>query len=78
MAESPYMTSAEAVDYLRARSINNLYQLVRRHHLPCLRRGNTYLFDKRDVDAWLRGTTALELRRRPRGNGLALAHGGKR
>jgi len=53
--ESPYITSAEAVAYLRLKSLSNLYRLVREHRLPTLRRGNVYLFDKREIDAWVRG-----------------------
>jgi excisionase family DNA binding protein len=61
--ESPYLTSREAMAYLRVNSLSNLYHLVREHRLPCLRRGNLYLFDTRELDAWLRGATAIEFSR---------------
>jgi excisionase family DNA binding protein len=52
----------EAVDYLRLGSESALYRLVREHGLPNLRRGRLYLFDTREIDAWLRGAnSALEL-----------------
>ncbi len=64
--DSPYLTSQETLIYLRLNSLSNLYRLVREHHLPCLRRGNSYLFDKRELDAWVRGTNALDLARQRR------------
>jgi excisionase family DNA binding protein len=66
VVESPYLNSEEAMAYLRIKSLSNLYNLVHRHHLPCLRRGKLYLFDKRELDAWLRGTSAIELARQRR------------
>jgi excisionase family DNA binding protein len=61
--ESPYLKSSEAVAYLRLSDNAALYDLMREQGLPYLRCGGRYRFDKRDLDAWLRGTTALELRR---------------
>jgi excisionase family DNA binding protein len=59
---SPYLTSKEAVAYLRLNSLSSLYYLVREHRLPHCRRGGLYLFDTREMDAWLRGQgSALEL-----------------
>lgn len=62
--QSPYLTAAEAVIYLRLGSLSALYRLVREHRLPHGRRGRLHLFDKRDLDAWIRGTTAIELLRK--------------
>lgn len=61
--QSPYLTSAEAVTYLRLSDNAALYDLMKEHGLPYLRCGGRYRFDTRELDAWLRGTTALELRR---------------
>jgi excisionase family DNA binding protein len=52
--ESPYLTSAEAVTYLRLGSVSALYALVREHKLPHGRRGGLYLFDRRELDAWVK------------------------
>lgn len=54
MTPSPYLTAAEAIAYLKLGSSSALYRLVREHRLPCCRRGRIYLFDTREVDAWLR------------------------
>jgi len=60
-SKSPYLTAAEAIDYLRLGSPSALYRLVREHRLPCCRRGRLYLFDTRDLDAWVHGhDSALE------------------
>lgn len=63
VVESPYFDSKEAMAYLRLKYSQQLYQLIKEHGLPTLRCGGRLRFDKRDLDAWLRGTTALELRR---------------
>jgi excisionase family DNA binding protein len=55
MSPSPYLTAAEAIAYLKLGSTSALYRLVREHRLPCCRRGRLYLFDTREIDAWLRG-----------------------
>lgn len=52
---SPYLDAAEAVVYLRLKSVAALYWLVREQHLPTCRRGRLYLFDSREVDAWTHG-----------------------
>lgn len=63
--DSPYLTSEEAVRYLRLRTLSSLYRLIEEHALPHGRRGRLHLFDKRELDAWIRGTTVIEqLRRR--------------
>jgi hypothetical protein len=47
-------------------SLSALYYHINQNRLPTLRRGGRYLFDRRELDAWLRGTSALELvRKRP-------------
>jgi excisionase family DNA binding protein len=56
--ESPYLTAREAMRYLKLNSQNALYRLVKEHRLPTCRRGRLYLFDRRELDAWLRGFTS--------------------
>lgn len=55
MTASPYITAAEAIAYLRLGSQSALYRLVREHEMPHCRRGRLYLFDTRELDAWVRG-----------------------
>lgn len=52
---SPYLTAAEAIVYLRLHSESALYRLVNEHRLPHGRRGRLYLFDTREIDAWVAG-----------------------
>jgi excisionase family DNA binding protein len=61
--ESPYFNTREAMDYLRLTSPSSLYYLINQQRLPHLRRGGRLLFDRRDLDAWLRGTDAVSLAR---------------
>jgi excisionase family DNA binding protein len=61
--ESPYLNSREAMAYLRLTSMSSLYYLINEQRLPHLRRGGRLLFDRRDIDAWLRGTDAVSLAR---------------
>lgn len=61
--ESPYMNTREAMAYLRLPRTSSLYYLINQQGLPHLRRGGRLLFDRRDLDAWLRGTDALSLAR---------------
>ena len=62
--ESPYLTAHEAIAYLRLGSQSALYRLVREHRLPFCRRGRLYLFDTRELDAWVRHYgSALEMTR---------------
>jgi excisionase family DNA binding protein len=62
--ESPYLTAQEAIAYLKLESSNALYRLVKQHRLPFCRRGRLYLFDRRELDAWLRGfTSEIEMTR---------------
>lgn len=60
---SPYMTPAETIDYLRLKSRGALQRLMAEHRLPFLRLGGKLRFDTRELDAWLRGTTPIELAR---------------
>lgn len=52
---SPYLTSKEAVSYLRLRTLSALYHHVRQNGLPTCRVGGDLRFDTRELDAWLRG-----------------------
>jgi len=61
--DSPYLTSHEAVDYLRLPSLSSLYSHMRENGLPFGRVGGSLRFDKRDLDAWVHGTTAIDLAR---------------
>jgi len=62
--ESPYLTATEAMAYLRLGSQSALYRLVREHRLPYCRRGRLYLFDTRELDAWVHGhASAIEMAR---------------
>lgn len=58
---SPYLTSREALVYLRLKSLSALYHHIRENALPVLRAGGDLRFDTRELDAWLRGTTAIEI-----------------
>jgi excisionase family DNA binding protein len=64
--DSPYLNTQEAIIYLRLPSAASLYALIREHRVPCLRRGRLYLFDKRELDAWVRGFASALDRRRAR------------
>jgi excisionase family DNA binding protein len=64
---SPYLTAREAIAYLKLGSQSALYRLVREHRLPSCRRGRLYLFDTRELDAWVHGhDSAIEMARRQR------------
>lgn len=64
---SPYLTARETVEYLRCGSLSALYRLIREHRLPHGRRGGKYLFDTRELDAWVKGfSSALEMVRAKR------------
>jgi excisionase family DNA binding protein len=56
VGESPYLTSAEAARYLRYASVGALYKAIPDVGIPaCRRGGKTFLFDRRELDQWLRG-----------------------
>ena len=61
--DTPYLDSKEAMTYLRLKYQQQLQHLMKEHGLPTLRCGGRLRFDKRELDAWLRGTSALELKR---------------
>jgi len=65
---SPYLTSKEAVEYLKLPSLSALYTLIREHALPAHHRGRLRLFDVRELDAWVRGLDPLEYARQRRKN----------
>jgi hypothetical protein len=63
VVDSPYLDANEAVVYLRLPSRSGLYYQMRERALPFLRCGGRLRFDKRELDAWMRGATAIEIRR---------------
>lgn len=64
MVDSPYLTAKEAVAYLRLGSLTALYRLITEHHLPHGRLGRLHRFDKRELDAFVRGFgSAIEMAR---------------
>lgn len=56
---SPYLTSREALVYLRLNSLSSLYRHIRENRLPVLRAGADLRFDTRELDAWLRNELHL-------------------
>ena len=63
---SPYLTSREAVDYLKLPSLSALYTLIREHDLPAHHRGRLRLFDIRELDAWVRRMDPVDYARQRR------------
>jgi excisionase family DNA binding protein len=62
--DSPYLTFDEAKDYLRLKSGSALYWHIYNGRLPYCRVGRSYRFDKRELDAWMRGhDSAIEMKR---------------
>lgn len=53
--DSPYLTSHEALQYLRLRTLSALYSHMRDNRLPYQRVGRSLRFDTRELDAWMRG-----------------------
>jgi excisionase family DNA binding protein len=58
---SPYLTADEAAAYLRFKNARVLYKAIAARvknaadeAIPALRRGRSYLFDRNDLDRWLR------------------------
>lgn len=65
--DSPYLSAHEAVVYLRLGSLSALYRLINEHRLPFGRLGRSYRFDKRELDAFVKGFgSALEMVRSTR------------
>jgi excisionase family DNA binding protein len=58
--ESPYLTAAEAVIYLKRRTKQALYHHIKHNRLPTWRIGSTLRFDKEDLDAWLRSNAMAQ------------------
>jgi len=50
---SPYLTTDEAVSYLKLRTKQALYYHVRENNLPHGRIGSTLRFDRAELDAWI-------------------------
>jgi excisionase family DNA binding protein len=63
---SPYLTSREAVEYLKLPSLSALYTLIREHALPAHHRGRRRLFDVRELDEWVHRMDPLEYARQRR------------
>lgn len=67
---SPYLTAKEAAIWLRFGSTRALYKALKVDGIPCRRRGNkTLLFHRGDLDRWLAGASASDLRREARQRG---------
>lgn len=64
--DSPYLTTKEAMAYLKITSASQFHKYIREHRLPTLHCGGRLRFDKRELDAWLRGTDHLTLVRAER------------
>jgi excisionase family DNA binding protein len=65
--ESPYMDTRQTLAFLGLRSYNALYRLINEHGMPICRLGRNYRFDRREIEAWMRGhTSALERQRAER------------
>lgn len=59
---SPYLTPREAAAYLRYAAVSVLYQAVRSQGIPVCRRGRSLLFHREQLDRWLAGERAADLR----------------
>ena len=53
--ESPYLTTREAMAYLKLTNQWAIYRLIREHRMPFCRVGGAYRFDRRELDAWTHG-----------------------
>lgn len=51
-AASPYLTAAEAAEYIRA-PISRIYDLTHRNALPVIKEGSRSLYRRADLDALL-------------------------
>jgi hypothetical protein len=72
VGESPYLTSREAADYLRFPTFKAFQEFLRRHEdFPRCRRGSALLFERRVLDAYVRGDLPM---RRPKQAIAVLAH----
>lgn len=59
---SPYLTSREALAYLRLGSLGCLYSHIRNNNLPVCRSGRHMRFDVRELDKWMRGEWTADAR----------------
>ena len=65
--DSPYLTSKEALVYLRLPSLSSLYSHIRENRLPVCRVVRDLRFDKRELDAWVKNFgSAIEMVRATR------------
>ena len=66
VTETPWLTLLEAAQYLRfdhvdtapKKAADAMRQLARRRGIPTYRRGTRILFDRRDLDKWIRDRRA--------------------
>ena len=66
-ARTPYLTTDGLIGYLELGSESAVYRLIREHQMPFCRVGRLYRFDRREIDAWMRGhSSALALVRHGR------------
>jgi predicted DNA-binding transcriptional regulator AlpA len=62
--QSPYLKAKGAVEYLQLPSVDALDYHIRENRLPvCRSLGGLRRFDKRELDAWIRNTTSIEMDR---------------
>jgi hypothetical protein len=53
IVNSPFLTSVEAADYLRYKTVAGFHKAVIRYNIPCIRRGREKLFKQADlVKCW--------------------------
>lgn len=64
--DSPYLTPAEAAQYLRYASVGALYKAIPKAGIPVRRRGRSLLFHRDDLDRWLAGARVDHLHREAR------------
>lgn len=50
-----YLTTHQLIDFLQLGSKSAVYRLIREHHMPFTRVGGLYRFDRREIEAWMRG-----------------------
>jgi hypothetical protein len=59
VSQSPYLSSAEAAHLLRFSSVKAFHRWLCSNRLPKLRCGGRVLFERRVIDAYLRGELTL-------------------
>lgn len=60
---SPWLTTEEAARYLRFPSVRAFYAWLDRNNIPKSRRGRVLLFERRILDAYIRGELWTKRRR---------------